>query len=152
MLVLIEPCRKSARAVGDGGSTTLTGATERTKLTRKTAHERSPISVLGRLLTSGFFVISSYGTAHAEWRYCFALQGKKIVLSVPFTSNAPASDIEALFQRMLVQAGVRHGTVGCPRADGEQQIIDARTYAISSNKQFFSREAIEVNWTPSGVP
>ena len=109
------------------------------------------MAVLGRLLTSGLFAISCYGTAHAEWRYCIApLQGKKIVLSVPFTSDAPASDIEALFQRMLVQAGVRHETVRCPRADSERQIMEARTYAISFNKEFFSREAIEVNWTPTG--
>lgn len=97
---------------------------------------------------AGLTLASTTG-AHADWRYCLAASdaAKKVYFSDPFSSDAPLRTLEASFGQMLMQSEIGHTQVQCPRAASEREIVEMRNEAISFNKDFFSRGAVELHWT-----
>jgi hypothetical protein len=95
-------------------------------------------------------IVTTSQAARAEWRYCLAPEesAHKVFLSDPFPVEAETGAIETIFERRLIQAGVPHDRVSCPRADTAQQIAAMRNHAIEFNREFLDRTAVELHWAP----
>jgi hypothetical protein len=104
-----------------------------------------------QFLIGWIVMLGTVGAAHAEWRYCLAPAeaARKVYLSGPFRTDAAMGAIETAFDQALTQAGIAHNRTQCPRADSESAIDAMRSHAISFNREFFGRAAVEISWTPT---
>lgn len=86
----------------------------------------------------------------ADWEYCLAPSNneQKVYVSEVFETVETSWDSDALFDRALARAGLRHHAVQCPRADAKSAIIIMRYDAVAFNDRI-GREVIYVRWKPA---
>jgi hypothetical protein len=72
----------------------------------------------------------SHGASAADWRFCIAPADaeNRIYISMPFPSMGAKAELE--FDESLTAGRMRHGSVQCPRADGEASAVIMRQYVI----------------------
>jgi hypothetical protein len=85
----------------------------------------------------------------AEWQYCLAPSHTehKIYISAPFPMNGAPGNSDSAFEQSLIQAGLRHDDIQCPRADDESSIVVMRQEAISFSHAA-GNEIVNLNWKP----
>jgi hypothetical protein len=86
----------------------------------------------------------------AEWRYCLAPSNvdHKIYFSAVFTASSDIGRADSSFEEALIQAGLHHDEVQCPRAGDEKSIMVMLQDAISFNKNI-GRQIIYLRWEPT---
>jgi hypothetical protein len=86
----------------------------------------------------------------AEWRYCLAPSEAehKVYFSGAFTASANSSSADSSFDQALIQAGLSHDAVQCPRADDENSIMTMLQDAVTYNKKV-GRKIMYVHWEPA---
>jgi hypothetical protein len=86
----------------------------------------------------------------AEWRYCLAPSNvdHKIYFSTVFRTSVGFGNPDISFDETLIQSGLRHDEVQCPRAGDENSIMVMLQDAISFNNNI-GRQIIYVSWEPT---
>jgi len=85
----------------------------------------------------------------ADWRYCLApaLGERKLYLSEPFETDEPMATVTRAFARVLMEAGLAHGEIQCPRSDSGESALMMRDYTIDFNRKN-RNEIVEVPGKP----
>ena len=87
-----------------------------------------------------------------EWLYCLAPSHveHKIYLSTPIPLIGIVGSADAVFDRMLNEAGLPHDEVQCPGAANKPTSLFRQKYAIRLNQEI-GNAIITVNWQPLPV-
>jgi hypothetical protein len=95
------------------------------------------------------FAVMQPATA-AEWRYCLAPSNAdhKIYFSTVFKTSVGFGSPDNSFDEALIQAGLRHDEVQCPRAGDENSIMVMLQDAVSFNNNI-GRQVIYMRWEPT---
>jgi hypothetical protein len=94
-------------------------------------------------------VATSQTALAAEWQYCLAPSHTehKIYMSAPFSSSEARASPDSALEKMLIQSGVKHDDVQCPRANDESSIVVMRQETIRFNRAA-GNEIVDLNWKP----
>jgi len=79
---------------------------------------------MGKVLLSLLFTLVMVAGAHAEWRYCFALDPveRRFLMSEAAPALQPMAVLEAGFRRVLSRRGHKIEGVACPRSESRSGI------------------------------
>jgi ABC-type branched-subunit amino acid transport system substrate-binding protein len=91
----------------------------------------------------------SQAASAAEWRYCLSPSEDehKVYFSGTFTTSADSWSTENSFDQALIQAGLGHHEVQCPRAADENSIMTMLQDAVTYNQRV-GRKIIYEHWEP----
>lgn|SRR5664279_3919629 len=97
-----------------------------------------------------FLTAVSQTASAAEWRYCLAPSEDehKVYFSGAFTTSADSWSTDNSFDQALIQAGLGHDEVQCPRAGDENSILTMLQDAVTYNQRI-GRKIIYVHWEPT---
>lgn len=85
----------------------------------------------------------------ADWQYCLAPSDTehKVYLSGAFSTSEVSRSMDDSFNKILVQKGLHHDVVQCPRADSESAIMTMLRDAVAYNKRI-GRQIVYLYWEP----
>jgi hypothetical protein len=100
---------------------------------------------------AGLVILAAFSQAAwaADWQYCLAPSDTehKVYLSGVFSTSDVSRSTDDAFGKILVQKGLRHDVVQCPRADSESAIMTMLQDAVAYNKRI-GRQVVYLYWEP----